>query len=95
MIFGGIVLYVEYQRGIAPPYIIWGVICILGAILYATHRHDPKAVNQSQESAWDSSANEIGNLGPTGLTWHCSCGEINVKSAETCKSCGADRPTGS
>ncbi|MHB1458022.1 MAG: hypothetical protein ACYC0V_14025 [Armatimonadota bacterium] len=94
MMFAGIVLFIEYQKGMVPPSFVWGVICIVGAILYATHRHDPKATPKPYEPAPDSSADDIAALGPTRLTWHCSCGEINVKSAKTCRSCGMERPNG-
>ena len=93
MILGGIKLYLLDHYHIAPPYFVWGVICIIGAVLYATHRHDPR-ISRTTRTEADHRADAIENPGPGDLTWHCPCGEINVRSAEVCRSCGADRPAG-
>ncbi len=53
-------------------------------------RHLPSHLPGVPEAAPAGSA-----VKPTGLTWHCSCGENNLRSAEVCRSCGRSRPPSS
>jgi hypothetical protein len=66
---------------------LFGLIILLvlprraGAVVVATTTEQPQV------------GDTLPPVKPTGLTWHCPCGEINLLSATHCRSCDRLKPT--
>ena len=99
MILGGLMILFGFAGGIENipnPMMALGVVVLLGGIVLHAVRTKPESTSEGTDS-WTnpdlrSSADTDHSESEGSLTWHCTCGEVNVRSHSHCRACGERRP---